>query len=245
MLGVICAGAQAPQSLRELGIDRIPLLCVDGETILARIARCMLEAGCSSVAVLAPPEVPLPDSPKIRHAAYTGALMSDLLALAAAVHEGELLISSADIPLVTAEGLRAVAEAARSQSADLVYPIFPRGLVELRFGASKRTYVKLSGQEYTGSNVFYTKRDWLLAQRERLARLFEQRKNPVGLARMFGFFFLLRLLSGSATIPYVTAHIGRITQGKLIAPELPYTELGVDLDKPADLETFRAFLDPW
>jgi hypothetical protein len=159
--------------------------------------------------------------------------------------DDELLISSADIPLVSAAGLRAVAEQGRAHSADLVYPIFSRAAVEERFGQSRRTYIKLSGAQYTGSNVFFARRDWYLRQRGLLTQLFALRKSPLGLARIFGLGFLLRLLSGTATIPYVEQHIGRLTGGKLIAPQLPYCELGVDLDKPADLETFRPYLEPW
>ena len=64
MQGVVAAGGRAPETIQRRGIERIPLLRIGGETILQRVCRCLIEgAGCTSVYVLAPEEVPLPSLP--------------------------------------------------------------------------------------------------------------------------------------------------------------------------------------
>ena len=65
------------------------------------------------------------------------------------------------------------------------------------------------------------------------------------LAGRFGVMFLLRVLLGWGDIPYLEQHLGRVLQARVAAAVLPFPELAVDLDKPADLEFFRPMLDPF
>lgn len=237
MIGILCAGGRASPRLQALGIERVPLLYVGAETLLERACRALLEAGCQRVAVLAPEDLPLPGLPGVERARHDGRLVESLIAwVRAEAAEDELLISTADLPFISAAACQAVAEAGRRSGADLVYPIFSRADTEARFGPAKRTYARLSGTDYTGGNVFFARRTWLLRQDALLAQLFELRKSPAGLARIFGLGFLLLLLLGRLTIEGVERHLGSVVGGKLNAARLPYVELGMDVDKPADLE---------
>lgn len=238
MIGILCAGGRASEKLRALGIERVPLLYAGPETILARCCRALSAAGCSRVAVLAPEDLPLPDLPGVERAYHSGALVASLIAWVRTEAPGEeLIISSADLPLISAQACAAVARAGRESGADLVYPIFSRADTEARFGQARRTYARLSGADYTGGNVFFAQGAWLVRQEALLTRLFELRKSPAGLARVFGPGFLLRLLLGRLSIAGVERHLGRVVGGKLNAARLPYVELGMDVDKPADLES--------
>jgi hypothetical protein len=149
------------------------------------------------------------------------------------------------MPLLTPETVAALRDFALSAEADVVYPVVEKPSVEARFPGSKRTYVKLGGRAVTGGNIFWLNREWTAKRGALLRQLFERRKDPVGLARAFGLGFVLRLLCGWLDLPYLERHLSRILDGKLRAVVLPYPELAVDLDKLADLETFRPYLDPW
>jgi molybdopterin-guanine dinucleotide biosynthesis protein A len=245
MLGILCAGGLASKRLREAGVERVPLLYCGDETILERSCRVLLEAGCTEVAVLAPEEVPLPALPGVVRAAHSGELIPSLIACAKSFGgEDAALLSSADLPLISVEGCRAVARAGEESGADLVYPVFSRADTEARFGKAKRTYAKLGGVEYTGGNVFYARLSWLTRQEELLTKLFAMRKSPPGLARIFGLSFLLGLLTGRLTLAGLEERLGKIVGGKLNAAPLPYVELGMDVDKPEDLEALRDFVSP-
>ncbi len=50
---------------------------------------------------------------------------------------------------------------------------------------------------------------------------------------------------GLAPVEYVERHLSRLLNGRLKAAILPSAELGMDLDKLADLEVLRDQLDPW
>lgn len=246
MEGLVAAGALAPEGLQQRGVARIPLLSVSGETILARVCRCLIEGGgCERVHVLAPEAVPLPELPQVSRAPYSGAIIDDLLAcLEARVESEQVLLASGDMPLLTVEAVAALGGFARTADADVVYPVVAQMVMEQRFPGGKRTYARLGGTRYTGGNVFALRRSWILGQGALLKRLFARRKDPVGLARLFGLLFVLRLLLGLLTLEHVERHLSRVLKGKLRAAVLPYAELAADLDKVADLETFAPYLDP-
>lgn len=247
MHGIIAAGALAHLALREQGIERIPLLTVSGETILHRTCHCLQAgAGCETVHILAPQEVPLPALPYVVRAAYSGALIDDFLACVEQACTGEaVVLASGDMPLITPAAIAALSAYAREQAADVVYPAVEKNVMEQRFPGSKRTYVKLGRITVTGGNAFWLSRQWISRQAPLLRQLFEQRKNVLGLARVFGVAFLLRLLCGMVDVPYLERRLSYLLHGKLRAAVLPHAELAADLDKPADLATFAPYLDPW
>lgn len=247
MDGVVLAGARAPEELQERGIDRIPLLRIDGETLIARACRCLLEGGgCERVFVLAPSEVELPADDRVLRADYSGDVIQDLIeCLKQRAVSQYVLISSADMPLLTPEAVSALTAAGLEHQADIVFPTVERGRIEQRFPGTKRTYLRLGRLTVSGGNLFWISRPWLIGRAEWLKRLFANRKSIPAMARTFGVLFLLRILLGWTSLEYVERHLGRIVQGSLKAVVLDYPEVAVDLDKLADLELFAADLDPW
>lgn len=246
MYGLVAAGGVANAELRARGIERVPMLTVGGEPLLSRTCRQLLRGGCSSVLVLAPAEVDVPDSPGIRRAQYTQALIDDLLhCVAADVDDEFLLLCGSDMPLLSSEAVAAVVEAGQRSQADVVFPIVDRATMEARFAGSHRTYLRLRDGVYTAGNIIWVNREWLLGQGDLIRELFEQRKNVVALARRFGLAFCLRVMVGWANLRYLERHIGRIVNGELHAAIVPYPEIAADLDKAADLETFAGSLDQW
>jgi len=247
MHGIVVAGAKASEALRLRGVERIHLLTIQGETLLARMCRSMVDgSSCEVVHVLAPPEVPLPPQPQVRRAAYSGELVADILSVLEHGADSEfVLLGSADTPLITPEAVAALCQAAKQRSADVAYPVCEQQVVEQRLGVSKRTYVKLGAVTVTGGNVFWLKRSLMLEQGEMLKQLFKLRKNPLGLARLFGLPFTLRLMAGKLDLPGVERHLSKLFHGNLCAVVLPFPELAVDLDKEADLDFFTKYLDPW
>jgi molybdopterin-guanine dinucleotide biosynthesis protein A len=247
MHGIVVAGARASEALRLRGVERIHLLTIQGETLLARLCRSLVDGGgCEVVHVLAPPEVPLPELAQVRRAPYSGEIVTDFLSLLEHGADSEfILLGSADTPLITPAAIAALCEIAKQRSADVAYPVCEKQLVEERLGVSKRTYVKLGALTVTGGNVFWLNRRLMLQQGELLKQLFKLRKNPLGLARLFGLPFTLRLLFGWLNLPGVERRLSKLFHGNLCALVLPFPELAVDLDKEADLDFFTKYLDPW
>ena len=244
MYALVAAGARAPQELRERGIQYIPLLEIDGESILARTCRCLREgAGCSSIYVVAPEDVPLPELPGVSRVVPSGNIVRDSMACLrrdrSATH---VLVSSADMPVLTPEAAGAVIAAGLASVADLLYPVCRREVIEARFPQTRRTYLRTREGQVSGGNMFCLRREWFLGQEEFFNRAFELRKNKLALARLVGLPLLLAVASGKASLAWIERYVGGRLQGKMCCSVLDYPELAVDLDKVADLELFSASL---
>lgn len=247
MEAIIIAGSAAPDSLREQGVEFIPLLKVGGRTILDRIATALHEGGgCSTVHIITREDIPLPQYGWVNRLPYSGRPISDLLERLDSITRSEhVLLSAGDIPLLSPESVAGLVQAAARRDADVVYPVVSREEMERMFPGSKRTYRRMDSVTVTGGNVFRIRREWLASNREWLQKLFANRKNPLALASLLGLDFLLRVMTGTASLSYAEARLSRAIRASVHAPVVPYPELAADLDKLEDLETFRPWLDPW
>lgn len=254
ILGLVAAGAAAPDELQALGISRIPLLKVQGETLLARACRCLSEgAQCGELIVLAPEGVEIPattaDGTPVSRGHYTGEIIENMLEvirerMASSRPPDGVIVSSADMPLISPEAIGALLAAQRASQADVVYPAVEKSVVLAKFPQPHCTFYKLGKLQVTGGNAVYLNPGWLLSHEKPLRELFALRKDPAGMARFFGPIFLMKILAGSVSIEQVEEVVGGKLGGKLKAAVLPFAEIGVDLDKASDLEVFRPWLDP-
>jgi len=244
---IIVAGAAAPESLQREGIEYIPLLRIKGLTIFERTALALHDGGgCSRVHIITRPELPLPDYPWVNRLPYSGRPISDLLEQLDSICQSEhVLLSAGDIPLLSADSVASLQRAAAERNADVVYPVVRREEMEAAFPGSKRTYRRMDGVTVTGGNVFRIRRSWLTGNREWLQELFARRKNPLALAGLLGLDFLLRVVTGTASLGYAEKRLSRAFRASVHAPVIPCPDLAADLDKLEDLDTFRPYLDPW
>jgi hypothetical protein len=258
ILGLVAAGAEAGAELQALGVKRIPLLRTGGETLLARACRCLIQGGgCREVIVVAPDEVPLPEPPagteaQISRGYYDGQIIDNLaqavrhrlLEPGAGPIDGALL-SSSDMPLIEPEAIAALLAVQAEHDADVVYPAIEKGVILQAYPEAHCSFYRLGGLQVTGGNVVYLNPHWLLEREQALRELFAARKDLGAMARFFGPLFLLKVAGGSAALPEIERVVGGKLGGKLKAAVLPFPGLGLDLDKPADLELFKPLLDPW
>jgi hypothetical protein len=244
---IIVAGAAAPEALQREGIEFIPLLKIGGRTIFERTALALHDGGgCSRVHIITRAELPLPDYPWINRLPYSGKPISDMLDQLDSICQSEfVLLSAGDIPLLSAESVATLQRVATERNADVVYPVVARADMEAAFPGSKRTYRRMDSVTVTGGNVFRIRRSWLSGNRDWLQELFARRKNPLALAGLLGVDFLLRVLTGTASLSYAETRLGQAIRASVHAPVIPCPDLAADLDKLEDLETFRRWLDPW
>lgn len=174
-----------------------------------------------------------------------GALLANLeagvRALAVGGSGGRVLVVTADVPLMTAEVLREVLDAA--PGAALVYPVVRREVCEAAFPGVKRTYARLREGTFTGGNVFLL--DPTLVERflPKIKQLFALRKRPIALARLIGWSVLLKLLLGRLSVAELERRVGALLGVQVRALVTPHAAVGTDVDKEADLALARAALE--
>ncbi|MGQ9753842.1 MAG: molybdenum cofactor guanylyltransferase [Thermaceae bacterium] len=154
----------------------------------------------------------------------------DNLEVALTRTQGRVLVSTADLPHLTPEGVRYVLE--HDPGAALVYTVVPKEAVEARFGHSRRTYVRLKEGVYTGGNLLLLDPIPFGQALPLARRVVALRKNPLALARLVGPDILLRFLLGRLSIRHLEAKAQRILGFEARALIVPYAEVGVDLDRP-------------
>jgi GTP:adenosylcobinamide-phosphate guanylyltransferase len=249
MEGLVLAGGVADESLQQLGVQRVPLLTVGGETLAARTCRLLVEAGCDPVYLLAPDDVPLPGGtgvsaggPVLR-SAHSGDLMADLTACVKSMQDEGLIVATGDAPLLSHACLQELVDFVRQTGAQAVYPVVEKAVMEQRGLDKGRTYKKVGGRSYTGGNVFYLDRLWLLTQENLLRGLIEQRKDPMALAKFFGAGFVWKVVSGSLTLPYAEEYLSKRLGARIKVLVTQHAEVAADLDKAEDLAAFAGVLD--
>ena len=154
----------------------------------------------------------------------------------------KVLVVTADLPLLIPQAVDCFIELCLREKADLYYPVVPRGTVESRFSQPRRTYVTLREGVFTGGNIFLvnpTAAKRCLAKGQELVNL---RKSPFKLCRLVGFMFLLKFLTRTLSIKEGEKKVSQLLglNGRVVV--LDYPEVGVDVDKPEDLELVKQAL---
>jgi molybdopterin-guanine dinucleotide biosynthesis protein A len=155
-----------------------------------------------------------------------------------------VLVSSADLPLVTTEIVDGFIAQCRETQHELYYGIVERSVMEARFPASRRTYVGLADGEFAGCDMFLMRAGTRVADEELWQRLASARKNPIRQARMLGGVWpLMKLLARRMSVSEVERRASEALRIHGRAVICPYPEMGMDVDKPFQLEIARAELE--
>jgi molybdopterin-guanine dinucleotide biosynthesis protein A len=147
----------------------------------------------------------------------------------------DLLICSCDIPLLSPKAVDDFISRAKEMNVDFCYPIVEKSVNEKRFPGSKRTYVKLKDGTFTGGNIFFVNPTVISKTYVLTKNLIENRKNPLKMAKLLGFSFLVNLLSGKLTINKIENKVSRIFGITAKAIISNYPELANDVDKLDDI----------
>lgn len=147
-----------------------------------------------------------------------------------------VLMLSTDIPLITPEAISDFLKRCSTKKAEFYYPIIRYGESEKRFPDVKRTYARIKEGRFTGGNMMLINPGFINRNFDLIERIYELRKQPVKIAKILGFSFLLRFILGMLTIGQLEGRIGHMTNAVCVAIETPYVEIGVDVDKKSDLQ---------
>ncbi len=153
-----------------------------------------------------------------------------------------VLLASSDTPAVTGEMIDWIVNTCLETKHDLYYCVIRREAMEKRFPGSKRTYTRLKDMEVCGGDTNMVRAAIVNENSDFWNRLFDARKSPAEQAALLGpgilFRLLFRQLTADDVIQRVSAKLG--LKGRAIV--CPYPEIGMDVDKPHQLELLRADL---
>ncbi len=153
-----------------------------------------------------------------------------------------LLILPSDIPFITTEAIDDFINQAEAVGADFVYPLTSKEVNEAKYPGVRRTYAKLKDGIFTGGNLFVITSAVIDQGMDMAKKLVERRKNPLSMARLFGPLLVWKFITRSLSIREVEKRFYEIIGIKARAIISAYAEVGVDVDKPSDLELANRYL---
>jgi GTP:adenosylcobinamide-phosphate guanylyltransferase len=197
------------------------------------------------VVVVGPPDVPgfcQRDDVKVIPAG--GSLMENLSKGVENLSGSErVLLVTCDIPLITPQAIEDFLDKCGNMSAEMYYPVVPREVVERRFVNTRRTYVAFKDGDFTGGNLFLINPGAVSRCMAMGQQLIDARKSPFRLGRLMGVPFLIKFLLRMVTLKEAERKASALLgiEGEVVVTTYP--EVGVDVDKPSDLELVNKVLE--
>ena len=154
-----------------------------------------------------------------------------------------ILTVSSDIPTIKSEMIDWMVSENSKTDLDLYYTVIPRDVMEERFPELNRSYTRLKDVELCGGDLNMIRASTVYANVDLWDQLVAARKSVVKQAALLGYGNLLLLLSRQLTL---AGAVERVTKKMDITGQAvisPYAELGMDVDKPHQLEIVRAELE--
>jgi molybdopterin-guanine dinucleotide biosynthesis protein A len=153
--------------------------------------------------------------------------------------QGNVLIATCDIPLLTTDSVADFLKKCSKKQADFYYPIIPKEDNDRLYPGVKRTYIRFKEGTFTGGNLFLINPRIVKKAAPKARAFVENRKSPFALARLVGWRFLVRFLFRSVTLKETEEKVSRIFGIKGAVVISPFPEVGIDVDKPSDLALVR------
>jgi len=234
-----------PKAMLDMGGRRMVERVIDGLQASPMVGEiCVVGLG----------NTPYPDqlhlARPVHHLPDQGSLVDNVLAGVRYAHEldpsrPEILLCSGDIPAITGEMVDWFINHCAPFEHDIYYTLLTRELCEQRYPTSNRTFIKLKDAEIAGGDIFLLHADLADDHYELWQALTNARKHAWRLAWIVGPLTVVKLLLRQLTIAELGQTASRMLDGRPVKIVLSqYAELGMDADKPHQVELLRADLAP-
>jgi len=154
-----------------------------------------------------------------------------------------VLIATADIPMITPEAIEDFLRLCQKREGEVYYPVVKREVSEKKYPGVKRTYVRLREGSFTGGNLLLVDKNVIERCIPLAEKIVARRKNPLALCRLLGLKFVFKFLLHRLSLGEAEAKMSALLRVKGVAVVSQYAEVGVDVDKPSDLQLARRWLE--
>jgi GTP:adenosylcobinamide-phosphate guanylyltransferase len=232
----------------EAGVSHKCLVPIGGRPLLAHVLAALAEVdGIGSVRIAVEPGA----DDKLRPLALASGLpvvfvpaaatITDSVYAAAAGADGPVVITTADNVLLTPAAVRQAAERLAAGD-DVVIALARKEDVLIAHPQGQRRFYKFRGGEYSNCNLYgLSRRGLALAETFREGGQFA--KNPMRIARAFGFFNLLILRSGLISLDRAMQRLGRRFGVRASALVLADGAHAIDVDNRRTYDIAAELLD--
>lgn len=239
---VVLAGSSNDGPLKDCSsVPYEALIPVGSKSMVEYVVEALLQArGIRRVLVIGPSAdlTPLLARERVSVADSAGGIMENIeVGLRRLSGERKVLLVTSDIPMLTPRAVENFLDLCGDMSGDLYYPIISREVVEIKYPSTRRTYVSLKEGVFTGGNMFLLNPDVFQKCLENGQKIIRLRKSPLSLCRLLGVGFVIKFLLRALTLAEAERKVSQLLgmiKGVVVISQYP--EVGVDIDKPKDLE---------
>ncbi len=153
-----------------------------------------------------------------------------------------ILFVSSDIPAITGSMVDWVVNTCMETQHDLYYNVIRREDMDRRFPGSRRTFTRLKDMEVCGGDMNMGRAAIVNAHPDFWEKIIETRKSPAQQALLMGPDIIFKFVFRRLTIEEVIQRVAQKLDLKGRAVICPHPEVGMDVDKPHQLEIIRAAL---
>lgn len=236
--------------LRHAGVRHKALIPIAGAPMIAHVAQALADSGYVAHLIVVGLSqehgvvFPLP----VTFVPEAGGILENALAGIEALHHitpgaQRVLVCATDIPLITGEMVRYLVDTALTTSADVCYTVVRRETMEARFPASGRSFARLRDGQFAGGDVHLVNPAIFDRNRELMNDILGARKNNFKQARMIGLRFLLKFLLRRLSVADGERKAESILGVPCRVIPVRYAELGMDVDKPHQLDQVQAEME--
>lgn len=243
MEAVLLAGGVNKGKLAECSSERWEaLIDINGRPMAAYVVKGMLDSGIITRVVVSGPEelkAALSEfGDKVALVKPGEHLLDSLLNALAEVRGSKAVIGTADIPLLTGEAIREMAEVCGRDKAEVYYALVYKEDYDREYPGGERTYVRLKDGVLTGANIFLASKDAIMARKDIISDMYAKRKNPVAMAISFGLgpIMLFKLVTGKISVKEIEAIARKSFKLEGRGVRIRNASVAMDVDKPSDLE---------
>lgn len=154
-----------------------------------------------------------------------------------------VVVSSADIPLLTTEMVDYFIDTCLETDHDVYYTVVEKATMEVHFPGSRRSFVPLRGGSFAGGDINMAKVSAIQANLSLAREISESRKNVWQQVRLLGFGTLIKFAFRRLTIADAERVASKALGFRGRAIVTRYPEMGMDVDKPHQLDMVRAILE--
>ncbi|NLJ86153.1 MAG: NTP transferase domain-containing protein [Firmicutes bacterium] len=157
--------------------------------------------------------------------------------------DAKVLIVTSDIPLLNPGAVSDFIQRCQEREADIYYPIISRQANDREFPGVQRTYVRLREGVFTGGNMALISPKVIQAYQPMIEQAIAMRKKPWQLSRLLGVRFILKYILKQLSIEEIESRVEDVLQFRGVGVISPYPQVGIDVDKPSDLQLARRVLE--
>jgi hypothetical protein len=151
-----------------------------------------------------------------------------------------LLVTAADLPVLTAAALDELIDAALDRDLDLAYSCLERRYHEARYPRFPHTWARMREGEFCGGGAVVLKPRVIARLATLLDRLGSARKAPLRLAAIFGWGTLARFALGTLRIAAAEERASELLRARAGAIRCTHPEIALNVDRESDVALAEA-----